>query len=368
MQTADPGAFGEVAALLDGLVASHVLPGASVLVQRAGEEVFSYTCGLKSLEDGTPVRRDTLFRLFSMTKPVTAAAAMILVDDGALRLEDLVTDRIPEFGGLGVHVGEDGGGVRTEPARPMTLRHLLTHTAGFSYWFYPHEPVGELYAADPAIGPGETFRFDPAVGGLDGLARALGRLPLVSQPGERWHYSMSIDVAGIVISRAAGQPLEHVLQMRLFEPLGMTDTAFSVAPGRADRLASLYTSSADGGVQLIEGGADSPLLRDVPGAAGGGGLVSTLDDYGRFAEMLRRGGELDGRRVLSEASVRAMTTNQLAPEQLAELPALAGLGLGGAGDGLGFGLGGAVVLDPPANGVPVFRGEYSWGGGASTTF
>ncbi len=357
-----------VGALLDRLVSSGALPGASVLVFRDGQEDFFHACGLMDVNARNPLRRNTVFRLFSMTKPVTAAAVMILVDDGVLRLEDAVIDYVPELSGLGVHVGGDGGAARTTPARPVTIGQLLTLTAGFSYWFYPDSPVGALYAGDPAIGPGENYRFDPALGGLDGLARALGRLPLVNQPGERWHYGMSLDVAGIVIERAAGAPLAEFMRNRIFDPLAMSDTAFCVDAERADRLASLYGPKAGGGFQLIESGSDSALLKPVPGACGGGGLVSTIDDYARFAEMLRGGGALDGRRVLSGESARAMMMSQLRPDQLAELPGIAALGLGGTGDGLGFGLGGAVVLDPPANGVPAFRGEYSWGGGASTTF
>jgi CubicO group peptidase (beta-lactamase class C family) len=230
-----------------------------------------------------------------------------------------------------------------------------------------HNPVGALYAVDPVIRR-ERWRFDPTLGGLDGLARSMSRLPLVGQAGDHWHYSMSLEVAGMVIERASGEPLDDFMKGRLFEPLRMNDTTFSVASGQADRLASLYGPKAGGGIERIESGVNSPLLKTIPGLSGGGGLVSTIDDYSRFAEMLRRGGQLDGRRVLPEESTRAMMTNQLSPNQLTELPAMVSLGLGGVGDGLGFGLGGVVVLDPPASGVPAFRGEYSWGGGASTTF
>ena len=353
---------------LDQLISSNDLPGASVLVRQGGKEELFYASGMNDVDAASPIQRNTVFRLFSMTKPITAAAVMILVDDGVLRLDDEVAAHIPELAELGVYRGQDDGVVQSMPARPITIEHLLTHTAGFSYWFYPESPVGALYASDPTIGTGEFYRFDPALGGLDGLARALGRLPLVNQPGERWHYGMSLDVAGIVVERASRTPLAEFMRTRIFEPLAMNDTAFSVEAGQADRLASLYGPKAGGGIELIERGVESPLLKAVPGACGGGGLVSTIDDYSRFAEMLRRGGELDGRRILSEASVRAMMTNQLEPEQLAELPGLAALGLGGTGNGLGFGLGGAVVLDPPSDGIPAFRGEYSWGGGASTTF
>lgn len=362
------GRYEIVADALDRLVSSHGLPCASMLIRRNGKEVLFHATGVTDLASATPIERDTLFRLFSMSKPITAAAVMILVDDGVLGLDDAVVDYVPELAGVEVYLGQEDGAMRTAPARPITVRHLLTFTAGFSYWFYPDSPVGALYAADPAIGPHEAFRFDPSVGGLDGLARAMGRLPLVAQPGERWHYGMSLDMAGIVIERASGTPLAEFMRTRIFAPLAMTDTGFDVNPAQAGRLSSLYGPEADGELRLIESGAGSPLLQPVPGACGGGGLISTLDDYSRFAEMLRQGGELDGRRVLSAGSVRAMMTNQLRPDQLAELPGLAALGLGATGEGMGFGLGGAVVLDPPSNGVPAFPGEYSWGGGASTSF
>ena len=221
---------------------------------------------------------------------------------------------------------------------------------------------------DPGIGAHEDWRFDPKLGLLNGLARSLARLPLVSQPGAKWHYSMSLDVAGIVIERVTGEPLSKFLETRIFEPLAMNDTAFSVAPGQEDRLTSLYKPEESGGIKLVESGDDSPLLKPVPGFSGGGGLVSTINDYGRFAEMLRGGGELDGHRVLSESSARAIMTNRLNRDQLVELPEFAPWGLAGTGDGLGIGYGGAVVLDPPVNGIPTYRGEYSWAGAAGTAF
>ena len=357
-----------VGVLLDQLVSSGLLAGANVLIHRSGSEAFYHQVGLSDVATGRPVARDTIFRLFSMTKPVVAAAAMCLVDDGILGLDDALTDYIPEFAGLGVFLARDGDMVRSAPAGPICIRHLLTHTAGFSYWFHQDNPVASLYADDSGIGLNERWRFDPALGGLEGLVRSLARLPLVARPGNSWHYGMSFEVAGSVIERATGLTLETFLKARIFTPLAMADTAFSIGAGQADRLASLYGPKAGGGLELLESGHDSPLLKTVSGHAGGGGLVATIEDYARFAEMLRNGGELDGQRVLSAEAVRAMMSNQLAPEQLAELPELAVWGLGGTGDGLGFGLGGAVVLDPPANGIPVFRGEYSWGGGASTTF
>ena len=352
---------------LDELVATDVVAGASVLIRHASEEVLYHQAGASDIVDGSQVTRRTLFQLFSMTKPITTAAVMMLVDDGRLRLDTPIADHLPEFASLGVYVGQDGDRKRTVPARPILVEHLLDHTAGFSYLFYPDQPVAALYARDALIND-ERWRFDASLGGHDALIAALAKLPLVAQPGEHWHYSMSLDVAGVLIERVAGQPLDKFMQERIFDPLGMVDTGFTVPPASADRLASLYKPKKDGGIELIERGRDSKVLKPVPGLAGGGGLVSTIDDYSRFAEMLSRGGELDGRRILSEASARTMMTDRLRPDQLAELPGLAQWGLGGAGDGLGFGLGGAVVNAPSANGVPAFAGEYSWGGAASTTF
>ena len=303
-----------------------------------------------------------------MTKPVTAAAIMVLVDKGQLRLDDPVAKYVPEMAGLTVFTSSEGGAAAPVPARSATVKDLLTHTAGFSYWFQPGSPVAALYDSEVGAGRFERWRFDPALGGLDGLARSLARVPLVSQPGERWHYSMSLEVAGIVVERVSGETLDAFMKARLFAPLGMTDTGFTVAPGQGHRLASLYGPKPEGGLERLERGSESLLLAPVPGLSGGGGLVSTLDDYGRFAAMLRNGGVLDGRRILSEGAARDMMTNQLEAGQLAELPDLAAFGLGGTGEGLGFGLGGAVALRSPANGIPVTPGEYSWGGAASTTF
>lgn len=365
-----------VSALLDHLVASKLLPGANVLILRNGHEELYYESGLKDVATGDVLSRDTIFRIFSMTKPITAAAAMILVDDGKIRLDDPVSNYIPELSHLRVFSEASGEDLDPQAGRTMTVKDLLTHTAGFTYWFQPtfsywresHTPVAALYDTELGAGRFERWRFDPTMGGLDGLAKSLAKVPLVDQPGTRWHYSMSLEVAGIVIERASGFSLDVFTKERIFDPLGMRDTGFSVAPEKADRLASLYGSAPDGGIELLESGRESLLLRTVPGLSGGGGLASTIDDYARFAQMLLNRGELKGHRVLSHGSVREMMTNQLRPEQLEELPELATFGLGGNGHGLGFGLGGAVVVDSTKSDTPSFKGEYSWGGAASTTF
>ena len=360
--------FGEVGNLLDQLTASEKLAGASVLIMRDGKEAYYHQSGFQDVATQTPLQRDTIFRIFSMTKPVTAAAVMTLVDEGKVDLDDPLSKFVPELAHLGVYISKENGATITQVARPIRIRDLLTHTAGFSYWFQANSPVAREY--DEVLGAGrfETWRFDPKRGGLNGLAKALSQVPLVSQPGDHWHYSMALEVAGLVVERASGETLDTYMKRKIFGPLGMKDTGFFVEQGNEKRLASLYGPDAAGKLELIEKGADSVLLRPVPGLSGGGGLTSTIDDYARFAEMLANGGELGGQRVLSSKSVAQMMTNQLQANQLAELPYLAQFGLGGTGNGLGFGLGGAVVVDPTKSAVPTVVGEYSWGGAASTTF
>ncbi|MBL8771005.1 MAG: beta-lactamase family protein [Phenylobacterium sp.] len=357
--------FRPLGAYVESLPDGGKRPGASVLVLRNGRELFYAQAGMADLEAGRPIRRDTLFRVYSMTKPVTAAAVMILVDEGKLRLDDPVTNYIPEFRELRVFKGMDGDRMLTDPAGPMTVENLLTHTAGFSYAFQSG-PVASLYKKTPLAG--DVWRFDPAFKGGDAFARTLAGLPLVAQPGERWHYSMALDVAALVVQRASGVAFETFARDRIFRPLGMDDTGFSVPPEKAHRLASLYQVSLKGGLQKTDDGATSPLLHPLGGFSGGAGLVSTIDDYARFARMLADGGTGNGRRILSRPAVAAMMTNHLTPAQLGEMKATAAFGLGGQGEGLGFGYGGAVVTSTAALGGLGSVGEYAWGGAASTTF
>lgn len=357
--------FRPLGAYVETLPEGGQRPGANVLVLRNGREVFYAQAGMADLEARRPIGRDTLFRVYSMTKPVTAAAVMILVDEGKLRLDDPVTRYIPEFRELRVFKGMDGDRMLTEPVGPMTVENLLTHTAGFSYAFQAG-PVASLYKKTPLAG--DVWRFDPAFKGGDAFARTLASLPLVAQPGERWHYSMALDVAALVVQRASGVAFETFARNRIFRPLGMDDTGFSVAPEKAHRLASLYQVSLKGGLQKTDDGATSPLRHPLGGFSGGAGLVSTIDDYARFARMLADGGAGNGRRILSRKAVAAMMTNHLAPAQLGEMKATAAFGLGGQGDGLGFGYGGAVVTSTAGLGGLGSVGEYAWGGAASTTF
>ena len=349
-------------ACLTDLVDSGTLPGASVLVLKDGAEVCYAEAGWQDLDSRRPIGRDTVFRIYSMTKPVTAAVVMSLVEEGRLGLQDRIGDRVPELASLTVH-----GADPAIPVNPVTVEQLLTHTAGFSYPFQPGTPVAALYAQ--AGLSGDLWRFDPAFAGGGALARRLAEIPLAHPPGTRFHYGMGLDVAALVAQRAAGLGFDELVSRRITEPLGMVDTGFWLAPEKGERLASLYAGPP--GVDLVrtDDGRTSPLLKPLPGFSGGGGLLSTIDDYAAFVRMLLRRGEGDdGRRILLETSVREMMTNRLSADQLIELPQLAAFGLGGRGEGLGIGYGGAVTLDPAAQGGLGSVGEYAWGGAASTTF
>lgn len=339
-----------------------VLPGAVVLTARNGRVEHLAAFGSQDVADGAPMAPDTLFRIFSMTKPITAAAVMMLVDDGKVSLDEPVETYLPEFRANTVY-SPDG----PVPARPMTVAQLISHTSGLSYSFQPTSPVAAQYTAAGLAG-GAWFH-DPRIHGLSDFTARLAPIPLAFQPGERWHYSMGTDVAGALVERVSGLSFADFLQRRLFDPLGMKDTGFQVAPGQASRLATLYVRGAAGRMVATETGAASVFLQPPSAFSGGGGLISTAQDYYLFGQMLLNGGELNGRRVLSRRSVEAMTTNHL-PASMGDAPLgeAAAFGYGATADGLGFGYGGAVVVDPTANGGYGSAGEYGWGGAANTLF
>ncbi|OXE37309.1 MAG: serine hydrolase [Phenylobacterium zucineum] len=321
--------FKAISDYLHQLVDTKRFPGANVLILKDGREVYYAEAGLKDVEANQPIRRDTIFRIYSMSKPVTTAAVMILVDEGKIKLSDPVTKYVPEFANLQVYKGMKDGVVQTEPARPMTVENLLTHTAGLTYGFQLTTPVAAMYQKT-GLG-GDRWRFDPAFAGGGRLAQTLASLPLAYQPGERFHYSMALDVAALVVQRASGVPFGEFLQNRIFGPLGMTDTGFDMPAAKGPRLASLYGPGPGGGLKVTDVGATSALLKPIPGFSGGGGLLSTVDDYAAFAEMLQEGGTLKGHRILSRSAVQAMMTNHLTPAQLVELKTTAGFGLGAQG-------------------------------------
>jgi CubicO group peptidase (beta-lactamase class C family) len=337
------------------------LPGWLVLVSRRGRIVHLATCGRRDLEAGLPVEADTRFRIYSMTKPITAVAAMQMYEEGAFALKDPVSRFIPAFADLRIYQGGPASDPVTAPASgPVRLWHLLTHTAGLTYGFHYAHPVDAAYRA-------AGFEWVAPEGrDLADCCEAWAGLPLLFEPGTEWNYSVASDVLGRVIEVVSGQPLDRFLDERVLRPLGMTDTGFWVEGPAAAKLAALYGPAPDGGVVRNDqlGG---HALRRPDCLAGGGGLVSTAADYHRFTQMLLGGGQLDGVRLLGTRTVRYMARNHL--------PGGADLETFGRRlfaettfDGVGYGLGFAVLLDPVANKVLSTPGELAWGGAASTFF
>jgi CubicO group peptidase (beta-lactamase class C family) len=335
------------------------LPGWLVLVSRRGRVAHLSTCGRRDLEAGLPVEVGTRFRIYSMTKPVTAVAAMQLYEQGAFALKDPVSRFIPAFGDLRVYRDGPAAAVRTEPAtRPMLLWHLLTHTAGLTYGFHYAHPVDELYRATGS-------EWAPPDKDLAECCDLWAGLPLLFEPGSEWNYSVASDVLGRVVEVVSGQPLDQFFQERIFGPLGMPDTGFWVPEADAGELAALYVAGPDGPVRNDDLGGRA--LRPPACLSGGGGLVSTAADYHRFTQALVRGGELEGARLLGTRTLAYMARNHLpggADLETFGRPLFAETTF----DGVGYGLGFAVLLDPVANKVLSTPGELAWGGAASTFF
>jgi CubicO group peptidase (beta-lactamase class C family) len=300
--------------------------------------------------------KDTVFRIYSQTKPVTGVAMMILFEEGKWRLDDPVTKFVPEFAHLQVYKGQNPDGTFiTEPAaRPPTLREIMSHTGGFAYGLRVDQPVEKAYRDSGLLGSKTTQAF------IDGLAK----LPLASQPGTEWRYSVAVDIQGVIVERLSGMSLADFMKTRIFDPLKMTDTGFWLPPAKMDRLAALYVPDPKAG-KLVP--ADNFMVLDVTKppavASGGGGLVSTTADYARFAQMLLNGGQLDGARILSPGTVRLMASNHLTDIVMTAPDASFS-----PAKGVGFGLDFAVVTDPARDGTLQGEGSYSWGGAAGTWF
>jgi CubicO group peptidase (beta-lactamase class C family) len=341
--------------MLQSYVDRGLLPGAVALVLRDGRPIYQKAVGWADKESKRQMRMDTLFRIASQTKAITSVAALTLVEEGKLGLSDPVGKYIPSFVKTMVAVREGSETKLVSAKRPITIRDLLTHTAGISYGTEPH--IADEYAAKglgPSAGAGWYFA-DKTETTCDAIEK-LGTLPFVSQPGEAWVYGYNTDVLGCVIERVAGQSLDRVIATRVTEPLGMTDTHFFVSPDQRDRLAAVYASGADGrAIRAPEGGRGQGSYVDGPRRAfsGGAGLVSTARDYGRFLEMIRGGGALDGVRILSPRSVAMMSTNQV--------------GTLHSPSGLGFGLGFETTDRYGANGMEDV-GSFGWAGAYGTIY
>ncbi|PZG94112.1 serine hydrolase [Streptomyces sp. NTH33] len=365
-QDVEPGAVGlDVRALgrLDRYLARFVdegrLPGFLVSVARGGRVAHLTTYGRRNVAAGLPVGSDTVWRIYSMTKPVTAVAALLLAEEGGLSLDDPLERHLPVFAEPRVYVSGSGEDVVTRPAAgPILVRHLLTHTAGLTFGFYYAHPVDALYRAaglESSVPPGAD------------LARAIdvyASLPLQFDPGTQWNYSVASNVLGRVVEVVSGQPLDAFFAERVLGPLGMTDTGFCVTDEQAGRLAELYGQTDAGGIEPIPG---LPLRGRPRFLSGSGGLVATAHDMHRFMEFLRRRGELDGTRLLAPETVDLMTRNHLPGN--ADLRSYGSPAHDDPGnDGVGFGFGVSVVVDPARTQAPSGLGTYGWSGVATTTF
>ena len=273
-------------------VDSGRLPGLLVAVVRDDRLAWLETCGFRDVESGRPVEPDTLYRIYSMTKPITTAAALMLYEEGAFQLDDPIAKYLPAFSGTRVFTGGDADSFATEPlARPVTVHDLMTHTSGLTYSFQCDHPVDELYRR-------RGIEFNSNLAPLADLVEAAAAQPLAFQPGTRWRYGVSTDVLGRLVEIWSGRPLDAFLAERVFAPLGMADTGFHVAEGEGGRLASNYTRPEEGGLALVDAAAASRFLAPAATLSGGGGLVSTAPDYLRFARMLRGRGALGDVRPL----------------------------------------------------------------------
>jgi CubicO group peptidase (beta-lactamase class C family) len=335
------------------------LPGATTLVAKHGQVVFCETLGYGNLEGKKRLVRDSILRVYSMSKPITAVAVMMLYEKGLFQLDDPLEAFIPAFKHMDVYQSGSGDSIKTKPATtPITIHHLLTHTSGLTYGVENQGGVPGLYAE-------KRTDFYPDDGPLESVVDRLANIPLVFEPGSRWEYSVAFDVLGRFVEVVSGQPLDMFLKEHIFAPLGMKDTGFYVPETKHDRFVSLYQCTPEAPLALMESAVDSPLTGPVETLSGGGGLVSTLEDYFFFTEMLRRNGEFNGQRLLGRKSVELMTSNHL-PGDLADMgqPTFCETSY----DGIGFGLGMSVVIDPAKSKILGTPGEYAWGGYASTAF
>ena len=343
------------------VVADGRVAGMSTLLARHGQVVSEKTYGVRSLATGAPMTRDTIFRLYSMSKPITGVAMMMLFEDGRWQLDDPITKFVPEFKALKVMTGADADGRRSiqDMQRPPTMRELMSHTAGFGYGLSDQHPVDKLYREKGVLG----------ANGLADMIKRTAEIPLMFQPGTKWSYSSAVDIQGYIVEKLSGQKFGEFLQQRIFKPLKMTDTAFFVSADKASRLAAVYAGNPKTGkieeVKELFGSTMPTYLEPPSMESGGGGLVGTIGDYARFAQMIANKGELDGVRLLSPASVEMMGTNMI-PKSV--LVSSNGVGAARFNEAVGFGLDFMVVNEPRAAGTLEGKGSMSWGGAAGTWF
>jgi len=326
--------LGGVKTAVQGLIDDKKIAGATVVVARKGKIAFFETFGMMDIKAEKPMAKDAILRFYSMSKPITSVALMMLYEEGKIKLDDPVSKYAPQFKGLKVYA--ESGNV--DAKRPMTVRDLLRHTSGLTYGFFGNTAVDKMYREKATLG---------GDGDLEDMVNKLGEIPLLYQPGTKWHYSVSTDVVGYLVEKVSGQPLGEFFEERIFKPLGMKDTAFHVPAEKVDRFGACYSL----GLIVTDNPAKSNYLKKPAMRSGGGGLLSTAPDYLRFCQMLLNKGQLDGKRLLRSETVEMMTRNQL-PEGVSRADT--------GGFGLGFSVRTVEGRFP--------KGEYGWGGMASTHF
>ncbi len=330
-------------AAMQHYVDENKLAGIVTMVARRGEVVHFEEFGMMDREANKPMHHDTIFRIYSMTKPIVTVALMMLYEEGRFHLDDPASKYISEFKDLKIYQEGDDGPHLVEPDRAMTIRDLLTHTSGLTYGSFSNTHVDSLYRQ------ARVLRSNT----LADMIQKLSEIPLLNQPGEAWHYSVATDVVGYLVEVLSGQPLDAFLAERIFQPLGMVDTGFHVPADKIDRFAANYRVTPTENLRLADAPATSRFATPTTFFSGGGGLVSTASDYLRFSQMMLNGGELDGARLLSRKTIELMTMDHIGEE---------------FAPGYGFGLGVRVCVDL-AHGQQIgSKGEYGWAGAANTYF
>ncbi|HXC55602.1 MAG TPA: serine hydrolase domain-containing protein [Rhizomicrobium sp.] len=347
---------------MDHAVDNGEVAGVQIMAVRHGKIADLHMHGVTSLVTKAPVARDTIFRMYSQTKPLVGVAMMILYEKGLWSLDDPITKFIPEFAGLKVmkSVGADGKPVLEDMTRPPNMRELMTHTAGFGYGLRTGDPVDDMFRDKKVL----------QSNGLKEMIDKIATIPLLYQPGTHWSYSAAVDIQGYIIEKLSGQRLGDFMAEHIFKPLRMTDTGFFVPPANSARLSGVFVLNPQTS-KLLELTPDLfPALQDFtkppPMDSGGGGSVSTADDYARFCQMILNHGELEGARILKPETVALMQQNHIEPTVVPDAPSPGAPSIGG--DALGFGLDFAVVLDPAKLGVLQGKGSIWWGGAAGTWF
>ena len=329
----------QIKSSVQALIDNEKIAGASIIVARKGKIVLFETFGMMDQKAKKPMQQDTIFRIYSMTKPITSVAAMMLYEQGKLKLDDPVSKYIPEFEGLKAY---SESGKHDNQVHQMSIRDLLRHTSGLTYGYFGNTAVDKMYMARSVLKRESS---------LQDMINKLSEIPLLYQPGTKWHYSVSTDVLGYLVQKISGQPLNEFFRQKIFEPLDMKDTDFYVPNEKVNRFAACYGPGQNGGLRVIDDPVKSQYLAQPLLFSGGGGLVSTARDYLRFSQMLLNKGQLDDKRLLRSETIEMMTSNQL-PDSVKR------------GEEEGFGLGFSVRLRDGR--FP--QGEYGWGGAASTHF